>query len=98
MNCKGCIAYESYTRYNKINESHSRTIKCKECKYTAMGEKELENCPCKYCLLKCVCDALCEDFIKNTLTDMNSVKLHRGYSIRKNFGVNNFSIGDSKRG
>jgi hypothetical protein len=46
--CKGCLS---------INSSY------KECKFTHLGFPDIPNCPCKCCLIKCTCDAMCEDFV-----------------------------------
>jgi len=69
--CSGCVCF---TQYNFKNVTYT------ECGITSANIVDMPNCICKDCLLKCVCDNICEDFL-NQLKEYNSEVIMRSVKI-----------------
>ena len=56
-NCKGCLSKMH------ISTLSTRTIERDECSHTDPSVLDIPECPCKVCIVKVMCDTLCQEFI-----------------------------------
>jgi hypothetical protein len=71
MNCDGCKQLKDYSTY--VDEIHL------ECRYTPFEVKSLENCPCKQCIIKIVCQERCQEFATE-YNRCHDIRIARMYS------------------
>lgn len=78
--CKGCIL--------RIRYGHK-----KECKLTPSGLKEIDDCPCKECLVKVSCSLTCYDLVK--IVNIMTKKYRLGRYLKVNSPKTEYHINPS---
>jgi hypothetical protein len=89
MNCDGCKCLVNYPHPPPLyaiveihKNQHTGEINL-ECQYTPVGVKAMEECPCKTCLLKILCQEKCQTFYDEIDNYFSSIEMKKGTTLKK---------------